>query len=196
MIAFLRGSIRYKNPAFVYIETNGVGYHVNISLNTYSKIESLEEAFLYTHLHVKEDSHTLYGFFDEDEKAVFTLLISVSGIGPNTARVVLSYMSASEVKNAILKDDVSRFNSVKGIGPKTAKRIILDLKDKVLKTMKGVEIEVDSPINSSKDEALAALTALGFQKQLIEKNLPLAISELGTDCQAEDLIKYILKKLS
>ena len=196
MIAFIRGSIQHKNPAFIYVETHGVGYHLHISLNTYSKIEKLDEVMIYTYLHVKEDSQTLYGFYDEDEKRVFLLLLSVSGIGPNTARVILSYMSAGEVKQAILREDVASFNKVKGVGPKTAKRLILDLKDKVLKGGDTVDLENNNARNSASEEALAALMALGFQKNSVEKVLLGAYAELGTECQAEDLIKFVLKKLS
>ena len=196
MIAFIRGNIRHKNPAFIYVETHGVGYHIHISLNTYSKIENLDEVMIYTYLHVKEDSHTLYGFSDEDEKKVFLLLLSVSGIGPNTARVILSYMSSGEVKQAILREDVASFNKVKGVGPKTAKRLILDLKDKVLKAGETVDLEANSGGSSAREEALAALMALGFQKNSVEKVLSEAYAELGIECQAEDLIKFVLKKLS
>lgn len=124
------------------------------------------------------------------------MLLSVSGIGPNTARVILSYMSSAEVKQAILREDVASFNKVKGIGPKTAKRLILDLKDKVLKSGDTIDVGVSDGSSSSREEALAALMALGFQKNAVDKVLSLAFAELGTDCQAEDLIKFVLKKLS
>ncbi len=196
LIAFLEGNLVYKNPAFVYIDTGGIGYHVNVSLNTYSKIESLDKVRLFTHLHVKEDAHTLYGFFTEDEKQIFVLLISVSGIGPNTARVILSYMTASEVKNTILREDVARFKSVKGVGPKTAQRIILDLKDKVMKSGENIDIQDVTPVSSVRDEASAALMALGFQKNMIDKHINSVLGSLGDDVPVEEVIKEILKKMS
>ena len=133
MIAYIKGPLSFKSPTNVIIDINGVGYHINISLFTYSKLEQLEEVKLLTHLMIKEDSHSLYGFFDETEKNLFLQLISVSGIGATTAQLVLSALNPDQVKTAIIQDQDSTFSKVKGIGPKTAKRIILDLKDKISK---------------------------------------------------------------
>jgi len=133
MIAYIDGKITLHTPTYVYIDINGLGYHVNISLQTFSAIEPLAKVKLWTYLHIKEDSQALYGFFEEDERAVFIHLISVSGIGPNTARLILSGMTSGEVRRAISNENVVAFNKVKGVGPKTAKRVILDLKDKIIK---------------------------------------------------------------
>ena len=132
MYAYIEGKYVFKSPTTVYIDVGGVAYVIHISLNTYSRIESAESGRLYTHLHVKEDAHTLYGFADEEEKNLFVLLLSVSGIGPNTARIILSSMVPIEVRTAILTDNDLAFKKVKGVGPKTAKRLILDLKDKII----------------------------------------------------------------
>ena len=123
MITYLHGAITHKTPAFIYVDCNGVGYHVNISLNTYSKLENLEKIKIFTYLSIKEDEHSIYGFFDDDERTLFILLISVSGIGVNTARVILSYMTPDEVRTAIIHENAAALGRVKGIGPKTAKRI-------------------------------------------------------------------------
>ncbi|MFT6322447.1 MAG: Holliday junction DNA helicase RuvA, partial [Granulosicoccus sp.] len=164
MIAYIKGEITYKSPTYILVETGGIGYHVNISLNTYAQIEKLEKVQILTHLQVKEDSHTLYGFAEEAERSMFILLISVSGIGTNTARVLLSSMKVEEARMAIMSENVAAFNKVKGIGPKTAKRIILDLKDKVIKESGDTPMSI-SPINNTiREEALSALVALQFPK--------------------------------
>jgi Holliday junction DNA helicase RuvA len=196
MIAYLKGEITYKTPAYVYLDIGGIAYHVNISLNTYGKIEALEKVKLYTHLNVKEDSHTLYGFYDEEEKELFVLLISVSGIGPNTARIVLSSLEPSQVRYSILQEDVATFNKVKGIGPKTAKRIILDLKDKVAKNLSDEGISLPSNNNTIRLEALSALIALGFQRSSAGKVLDKVMNNNPEVKQIEDLIKLVLKQLS
>ena len=131
MIAYLEGKLTYKSPTCVYLDIGGKAYDVQISLNTYAVIEQMDQVKLYTQLIVREDAHTLFGFVKEDERDLFNQLISVSGVGPNTARMILSYMTAAETAQAILHDDVVAFKKVKGVGPKTAKRIILDLKDKM-----------------------------------------------------------------
>ena len=197
MIAYIKGEITYKKPTYIHIETNGIGYHVNISLNTYSKLENLDRVKLYTHLQVKEDSHTLYGFVAESERDIFRMLISVSGIGTNTARIILSSMSANDVCNSIVNDDVARFSSVKGIGPKTAQRVILDLKDKVLKTTDSFESKFKNNKGSSiRQEAISALNALGFQKSAILKKIDLVLSKNPQINQVEELLKLVLKQLS
>lgn len=133
MIAYVKGLLAHKNPSFVVIEAGGIGYHVNISLYTYTKIEGAETVKLLTHFHVKEDQQTLFGFYEEQERNIFRLLISVSGVGPATALVVLSSMNPDELRAAVIGEDVGTIRRVKGIGPKTAQRIILDLKDKMVK---------------------------------------------------------------
>ncbi|MCL4122061.1 UNVERIFIED_CONTAM: hypothetical protein GTU68_043773 [Idotea baltica] len=193
MYAYLNGQLTYKSPTTLHIDINGVGYLVNISLNTYSKIESLDSAKLYTYLHVKEDQLTLFGFHDEEERSLFILLLSVSGIGPNTARIVLSSMSPLEVRTAILTDNDVAFKKVKGVGPKTAKRIILDLRDKV---QKGGAMSTDTTIpvlSTSQDEALDALVALGFVKAKVQK----VLDQLpASGASVEVLIKSALQKLT
>ncbi|MEM9822056.1 MAG: Holliday junction branch migration protein RuvA, partial [Bacteroidota bacterium] len=159
MIAYIKGEIAHKHPTYVIVETYGIGYQVNISLNTYAQIEKLERVKILTYLHIKEDSHTLYGFADDAERSLFILLLSVSGIGPNTARVVLSSMQPEEVRGAIVGENVAAFNRVKGIGPKTAKRIILDLKDKVMKDSGESALSVPAQDNTLREEALSALVA-------------------------------------
>lgn len=193
MIGYLNGEISFKSPTYIYIDCHGVGYHINISLHTYSKIENAKKAKLWTYLHVKEDIQALYGFFDEDERSLFIHLISVSGIGPNTARVMLSSSSPSEVKSAIANDQAHVLNKIKGVGPKTAKRIILDLKEKIVK--EGLEHQDAGSITTNLPvaEAISALSALGFQKAKVEKQL----SKINTDgMSVENIIKTVLQQLS
>lgn len=195
MIAYLTGKLTFTSPAYVYIDTGGVGYHVNISLNTYSSIESLDTVKLFIHQHITDDSHSLYGFFDEEERAIFTHLISVSGVGPNTARVILSYMTKGEVKTAIIHENVPALNKVKGIGPKTAKRIILDLKEKMLK-VDVEEVAMASPQdNAIADEALSALMALGFPKATVDKQIKAILNQQPQLSNVEELIKLVLKNM-
>lgn len=196
MIVYIKGEITHKDPTYVIVETGGIGYQVNISLNTYSQIEKLERVKLLTYLHIKEDSHTLYGFANEAERSLFVLLISVSGIGPNTARVVLSSMVAEEVRSAILSENVAAFNRVKGIGPKTAKRIILDLKDKIMKDSGETAITVSAKDNTLREEALSALVALGFSRVSVQKILNKNLRENTNIKSVEELIKIALKQLS
>lgn len=196
MIAYIKGNISFKSPTYFEVETGGVGYHINISLNTYSQLEKAENVKILTYLHIKEDSHTLYGFADEKERNLFKHLISVSGIGPNTARVVLSSMVPEEVQQAIISEDVLAFKKVKGIGPKTAKRIILDLKDKILKESGESAITFTPQNNTIRDEALSALVALGFPKVQIQKLLNKMLRENSDVTQVEELIKMALKQLS
>jgi len=196
MIAYLKGTIAYKSPTYIIVETGGVGYHVNISLNTYAEIEKLEKVQILTHLQVKEDSHTLYGFAEEAERKMFVLLISVSGIGPNTARVVLSSLKVEEVRSAIVSENVAVFNKVKGIGPKTAKRIILDLKDKVIKESGDIPTTVAPTNNTIREEALSALVALQFPRIKVQKVLNKILQQQPTINSVEELIKTALKNLS
>ncbi len=194
MYAYIKGTYTVKTPTEVYIEnTAGVGYHLHISLNTYSKIENEKEGMLYTYLNVKEDDLSLYGFSDLEEKSLFIHLISVSGIGPNTARIILSSMPPIEIRTAIVTENDVAFKKVKGVGPKTAKRVILDLKDKLRKD--GGAIDSNMTISHGlKDEALEALLALGFQKQKVNKLLNQI--NLSDHNSVESIIKAALSQLS
>ena len=197
MIRYLKGAITHKSPNYIIVEAGGIGYEVNISLMTYGHIEPLEQVKISTYLHIKEDSHTLYGFASEQERKLFLLLISVSGIGPSTAQLVLSSMNVEEVSASIVNEDEKAFNRVKGVGPKTAKRIILDLKDKVEKEFspeKGGPVLVGN--NPARTEAIAALTALGFNRISIQKSINKIIKESEKDLGVEELIKTALKHLS
>lgn len=196
MIAYIKGEITYKSPTYILVETGGIGYHVNISLNTYAQIEKLEKVQILTHLQVKEDSHTLYGFAEEAERSMFVLLISVSGIGPNTARVLLSSMKVEEARMAIMSENVAAFNKVKGIGPKTAKRIILDLKDKVIKESGETPMSISPFNNTIREEALSALVALQFPKIKVQKVLNKILQQQPNISSVEEMIKLALKNLS
>lgn len=193
MITQLKGRLVEKNPTDIVIDCNGVGYQVHISLYTYSKITSQEQIHLFTHLLVKEDSHTLYGFFDKAEREIFRLLISVSGVGASTARAMLSSLNPVEIRDAIATEDVATIQSVKGIGAKTAQRVILDLKDKIIKIYDIDEVFVSSN-NTNKDEALTALEVLGFSRKQAEKVVEKIVKE-KTDLSVEDIIKDALKNL-
>ncbi len=193
MYEFIKGNLTEINPAFVIIESNGIGYFINISLNTYSKINKLKECNVFLHQVVREDALILFGFFDKVEREVFRQLISVSGVGPNTARMMLSSMTAEEIQLAILHNDVMLLKSIKGIGTKTAQRIILDLKDKLIKLDKTEEIFV-SESNRIKEEALSALEILGFSKNSAEKVISKVYIE-NNDLTVEELIKLVLKQL-
>lgn len=197
MFAYIKGKKTFVNPTEAYIETSsGVAYHIHISLNTYSAIEKEEDVMLYTYLHVKEDAQTLYGFSDQGEKEIFIKLISVNGIGPTTARVIVSSMSVKDIVQAVSTDDHVRFSKVKGIGPKTAKRIILDLKDKLSTDLSHYGTNLAHENNSTRQEALSALVILGFPKKKVEKLIDQVIDELGTADNSEQVIKAVLKKLS
>ena len=194
MIAYLAGKFSYKNPALVYVDVNGVGYEVNISLNTWSQIQNLKEGKLFTHLQVKEDSHTLYGFFDTSEKEMFVMLISVSGIGAATARMMLSSMKPDEISKAILQDNAKLLESVKGIGRKTAERLVLELRDKVNKQPFDTDL-TPAKGNSLEQDALNALIALGISKPMAEQSLNKIIQSEPPITQLEDLIKKALKAI-
>ncbi|RYG09088.1 MAG: Holliday junction branch migration protein RuvA, partial [Chitinophagaceae bacterium] len=156
MYAYIDGKLTFKNPAYVVVEAGGIGYHINISLNTYSSLADAERCKLYTWLHVKEDAHTLYGFADEGERRLFLHLISVSGIGPNTGRMILSSITPVEIQTAIVKADYPLIQRIKGLGAKTAQRLVLELQDKLKK--EGVDSLISMPEhNTVKDEALSAL---------------------------------------
>ena len=196
MITYIKGILTFKNPTFVVIETGGIGYHVNISLYTYAQIEKAEQVRLLTHLQIKEDSHTLYGFAEEAERNLFRLLISVSGVGPATAQVALSALQPDELRAAIISEDVNTFKRVKGVGPKTAKRIILDLKDKVLKDSGETPILASPQDNTMREEALSALVALGFARSQVQRALNRVLRDQGSVSGSEELIKLTLRELS
>lgn len=193
MIAYLSGNFNKKTPSYVYVDVNGVGYEVQISLNTYSQIQNLEKGMLYTHLLVREDAHILFGFFDETEKEMFQMLIAVSGVGASTARVMLSYMKPEELARAIVHGNSKLLESVKGIGKKTAERIVLELRDKLGKQNLGPNI---SPIqsNSLQADALNALIALGINRQAAENTLQKVLLQFPA-LSVEELIKKALQNL-
>ena len=194
MIAYLSGKFSYKSPNAVYVDVNGVGYEVNISLNTYSQIQSLNEGKLYTHLQVKEDAHTLFGFFDAIEKEMFILLISVSGVGASTARMMLSGMKPDEITNAILTNNARMLESIKGIGRKTAERLVLELRDKVSKLSSSVP-GIQFVGNTVEQDALNALMALGISKPVGELAIKKIKSADPTINDLEVLIKKALKAI-
>jgi len=193
MITHLQGKLVEKNPTHVVIECNGVGYHVNISLHTFSLLTDNENIRLHTFLQVKEDAHTLYGFVEKQERELFKLLISVSGIGANIARTMLSSLAPMQIIQAIASDNVVIIQGIKGIGAKTAQRVILDLKEKVLKVYNLDDVSrVES--NTNKEEALSALEVLGFARKLAEKVIEKAVRETP-NATVETLIKQALKNL-
>jgi Holliday junction DNA helicase RuvA len=191
MINHLHGRLLEKNPAYIIIECAGVGYFVNISLTTYAAIPDNEECRIYTHVQINEDAHTLFGFADEDERKLFRSLISVSGVGASTARMILSSMNPQEILSCIVNGDVARLKSVKGIGEKTAQRMILELKDKLKK---------DGPVKTVvshlrvKDEAMSALLTLGFSRQAVDKTVDNLLREKPA-ISVEDLIRQALKTM-
>ena len=194
MYAYLQGKFTFKNPAQVYVDVQGVGYEVNISLNTYAAVESLAEGRLYTYLQIKEDGHTLFGFFDKAEKEIFIQLISVSGIGAATGRMMLSHMKPDEVARAIVQGNVKLLESIKGIGKKTAERLVLELRDKVGKAATDVNTTVLSG-NSLQQDALNALVALGISKQQAESALQKLNNTQPGINNLEELIKKALKSI-
>lgn len=194
MFAFLKGAFVHKQPAMVQVDVNGVGYEVQISLNTYTRIQSMETGMLFTHLHIQEDKHTLYGFFEASEKEMFLQLISVSGVGAATARMMLSSLRPEEVARAISSGDTRTLESVKGIGKKSAERIILELKDKVNRSGSGSNI---SPLinNSLEQDALNALISLGIARNTGEQAIRKVLSTEPGLKQVEEIIKKALKSL-
>lgn len=196
MIAYLSGKLVFKDPTYVIIDVGGIGYEVKISLQTFTKIKDEEQIRLLTFLNIKEDSHTLYGFKEQSEKKLFLLLISITGVGPNTGLMILSSLNTEEIEQAILSGDVATIQAVKGIGAKTAQRIILELKDKV---GKSGTMEASTPLgflksgNKIREEALQALITLGFPKALAEKNIALVLKKTNGEISLEDLIKASLK---
>lgn len=193
MITHIQGKLVEKNPTDLVVEASGIGYFLNISLHTYSKIPDSENVKLFTHLQVREDAHTLYGFADKLEREVFRMLISVSGIGASTARSMLSSMTPKQVSEAIASGDVAAIQSIKGIGAKTAQRVIIDLKDKILKTFDIDEVSI-STNNTNKNEALSALDVLGFTRKQTEKLVD-KIVNAEPEIAVENIIKQALKNL-
>jgi holliday junction DNA helicase RuvA len=195
MIAFLKGKLVYRDPTHVLIDVNGIGYHVNISLQTFSAVKEQENIHLFTHLTIREDAHILFGFSAEDEKKLFQQLISVSGVGPSTAIVMLSYMNTQELKNAIVREDAASLQAIKGIGGKTALRVIIELKDKLKKeSWEEVQPSISStPHNTVKKEALSALLTLGLPKAVAEKSIDTVLKKSGNTITLEDLVKQALK---
>lgn len=194
MIAYLKGKFTSKNPSNIIIDVNGVGYEVHISLNTYSTVLSLEEGLLFTHLLIKEDAHLLYGFADVKEKDIFLALLSVSGIGANTARLILSYMKPDEIIAAIIRGDSHSLEKIKGIGKKTAERAILELKDKIGKqSANNISVVVEQGI-SVKTEAIEALQALGIHRTMAEQAVSKSL-QAEPEIQLEELIKKALKSI-
>ena len=195
MITYIKGKLVHKDPTYVVIDVQGIGYHISISLTTYSAIKNQENCMLHTYLNIKEDSHTLYGFSDEAEKKVFMQLISISGVGPSTGLMVQSSLSASELQQAIINADVNTIQSVKGIGAKTAQRIILELKDKLIK--EGIALSDStsyaSSYNTVRSEALSALVTLGINKNIAEKTIDKILKNSGNEVTLEELIKLALK---
>ncbi|RZS96156.1 Holliday junction branch migration protein RuvA [Cecembia calidifontis] len=197
MIAYLKGKLVYKDPTYVLIEVGGIGYHVKISLQTYSKIKDEEHIMLLTYLHIKEDAHTLYGFKEENEKRLFLHLISISGVGPNTGLMILSSLSSEELESAIVQEDFRTIQNVKGVGAKTAQRIVLELKDKVRKDTLlehgQTAVGFVQSNNKIREEALQALITLGFPKATAEKNIAAVLKKTGSEISLEELIKASLK---
>ncbi len=193
MITHIKGRLIEKNPTDVIIDCGGIGYLLHISLHTFSLIPDEEVLQLYTHLQVKEDSHTLFGFSEKSEREIFRLLISVSGIGASTARTMLSSLHPDQIKEAIASNDVATIQSIKGIGVKTAQRVIIDLKDKILKVYNIDEVSV-SQNNTNKDEALSALETLGFNRKLAEKAID-RVLKITPKETVENIIKQALKNL-
>lgn len=194
MIAFLKGTFVLKTPAMAQVEVNGVGYEVLISLNTYSAIQNLEKGTLYTHLQIREDGHTLYGFADMAEKNTFIQLLSVNGVGASTARMMLSSMRPSEISKAIVQGNTPLLESIKGIGKKTAERIILELRDKFQK--QGPELNSSALINNTlEQDALNALVALGIARNAAENAIKKALSSGPSNENLESIIKKALQSI-
>jgi len=194
MFEYIDGKLTFKCPAYIVVEAGGIGYHINISLNTYSGLADAERCKIYLWTHIKEDAHTLYGFVDEGERRLFLHLISVSGIGPNTGRMMLSSITPNEIQTAIVNGDLPLIQRIKGIGVKSAQRLVLELQDKLKKEGSGSLIA--APLRSTvREEALSALIMLGFGKPVSEKALEAAVKTGGAELTVEQMIKLALKNL-
>ncbi|MEY2828319.1 MAG: Holliday junction branch migration protein RuvA [Bacteroidota bacterium] len=196
MYAYIKGELVQKNPAFVVVENNGIGYLMNISLNSYTKIQNEKTVKLHTYLHITEDAHTMYGFADESEKILFQQLISVSGVGCSTARMILSSILPNEIQQAIIQENEKLLEKIKGIGPKTAKRMILELKDKMLKTTDIKNVSTNNfAYNNIQAEALSALMALGFNRTQADSSISKINKAMPGINTVEALIKEALKAI-
>jgi Holliday junction DNA helicase RuvA len=195
MIAFLKGKLVQRDPTFVIVEVQGVGYQLQISLQTFSDIKEQENVMLYTHLNIREDAHILFGFSSISEKKLFQQLISVNGVGPSTAIIMLSYLNSNELKTAIVREDASALQAIKGIGGKTAQRVIIELKDKLKKESWDESQPAISlgPHNTMRNEALSALLTLGLPKAAAEKSVDTVLKKSGNTITLEDLVKQALK---
>jgi Holliday junction DNA helicase RuvA len=195
MIAFLKGKLVQRDPTFVIVDVQGVGYQLQISLQTFSEIKEQENVMLYTHLNIREDAHILFGFSSLTEKKLFQQLISVNGVGPGTAIIMLSYLNCNELKTAIVREDAASLQAIKGIGGKTAQRVIIELKDK----LKKESWEESQPAvslgshNTMRNEALSALLTLGLPKAAAEKSVDTVLKKSGNTITLEDLVKQALK---
>ena len=196
MYAYLKGELTFKSPSRVVLEVGGIGYQVNISLYTYSALQSLNKVKLYTYLLVREDVHSLYGFIDEAERALFLHLISVSGVGANTAQMMLSALTPHEIKAAIIGEQLHVLTKIKGIGTKTAKRIILDIKDKLARESSDTPLAANLSDNTMREEALSALLALGFNKAAAQRSLNRVLKQAPAPDKVEVLIKLALRELA
>ncbi|MCE2740413.1 MAG: Holliday junction branch migration protein RuvA [Sphingobacteriales bacterium] len=194
MIAHIQGKVTHRSPTYLVIDCGGVGYSIQISLNTYENMGVNENMRLLTYLSIKEDSHTLFGFADEEERQLFMQLISVSGVGTNTARMILSSLKPAEIKLAILNGNWNLLKTIKGIGPKTAQRLVIDLQDKLKKVASPESLQTASFRSPAYDEALSALVMLGFNKAEAEKGL-MKVKQQNPDSSVEQLVKLTLKNI-
>lgn len=193
MYEYIKGTLEELSPAEAVVECHGIGFRLQISLNTYDRLQGQKDVRIYVYHHIREDEETLYGFCDKEERRIFTLLIGVSGIGPNTARMVLSSLTADEVSTAVISGDVNRIKGVKGIGLKTAQKVIIELKDKISKG--GAELDLSGgSAGANTSEACSALVMLGFTKNAVEKTVA-SIVKKEPGLSLEDIIKKALKML-
>jgi Holliday junction DNA helicase RuvA len=197
MFDYIQGKVVTRQPTHVVVDVGGIGYLLHITLNTYDQLEEGKDQKVYTWLQVQEDAHRLWGFKEPSEREVFLHLVSISGIGPNTARLILSGMNPEECRQAILTDNELAFRQVKGVGPKTAKRVIMELKDRILKTSSDpLSLKAGSQKNQAVEEAMAALITLGFIKSQAEKVINQIIRDEGKDMPTETLVRMALRMLS
>lgn len=197
MFEYIQGKVVRRQPTHLVVENGGIGYLLHITLNSYDQVEEGKDQKIYTWLQVQEDAHRLWGFMDPAEREVFLHLISVSGIGPNTARLILSGMTPDECRQAIITDNELAFRQVKGVGPKTAKRVMMELKDRILKTSgEALQVKAGSQRQEAVEEALAALITLGFVKSQAEKAISQIVRQESGDMATESLVRMALRLLS
>jgi Holliday junction DNA helicase RuvA len=196
MYAYLKGEITFRSPAYLVVDVHGVGYHVNIPLSTYTALQGQERATIYTHLIVREDAHTLFGFSTQAERGLFIQLIGVTGVGATTAQLILSAMTVDEVRSAIIGEQAHVLQRVKGIGAKTAKQIILDLKSKLTKESPDGPVILPALDNAVREEALSALISLGFNRIAVQKALNSVMKDNPAATRVEEVIKLALKTLA